>query len=319
MGIKTAIEYCDSSINPIMGCSGCELRREHCYAAQLCARYAGHKGWPTSFDQPEFFPGRMEKALGWSDLTGKVRPGRGAWLDRYPRVIFVNDLSDGFCPDVDPWQWLGTNMAAMDISPHIWLLLTKWPGRMHKFFEEHPSPIPNNFWLGTSVCRQQDEWRIEKLLQIPAAVRFVSCEPLLEKVRFHSKWLNGYHYESGPFTNEIRQVSNPKLDLIIAGGESGPGARPMDPDWARDIRDQCQKADVPFFFKQWGTYVDFTQVGGLSCRSLSGNRVKITGGTLNGQTFYAPYPWGALGPAVIKAGKKRAGRLLDGREWNEMP
>ena len=105
MGIKTKIEYVDSSTNPIMGCTGCDLRESHCYAATLCGRYAGQKGWPQSFDHPEHFPGRLEKAIKWKDLTGTKRPDK-PWLDGYPRVIFVNDLSDGFCPDVDPGQWL---------------------------------------------------------------------------------------------------------------------------------------------------------------------------------------------------------------------
>lgn len=124
MGIKTKIEWADSSVNPIMGCTGCALRKSHCYAAVLCARYAGRKGWPESFDRPEFFPGRLEKAMKWRDLTGEARSDK-PWLDGLPRHIFVNDMSDGFCPDVDAWGWLLPHLDAMGKSPHVWMLLTK--------------------------------------------------------------------------------------------------------------------------------------------------------------------------------------------------
>ena len=312
MGIKTAIEYCDSSINPIMGCSGCELRREHCYAARLCTRYAGRKGWPKSFDEPEFFPGRSEKAIGWSDLTGKVRPGRDAWLDGYPRVIFVNDLSDGFCPDVDPWQWLNPHIAAMDLSPHSWLLLTKWPGRMGKFFEERGHPIPDNFWLGTSISRQRDEWRVIELLRIQgAAVRFVSCEPLLGPVDLTDIQLG--IAEWGNALRQIQGVSGPKLDWVIAGGESGPGARPVHPDWVRGVRDQCQEAGVPYFHKQNGAWFHDSQM----------TTAQLTKAVLRMQFDPLPAPPDVYkwydGTRSYRVGKKRAGRLLDNREHNDLP
>ena len=306
MGAKTKIEWADSSVNPIMGCTCCDLYPEHCYAATLCNRYAGRKGWPTSFDQPEFFPGRMEKALEWSDLTGQARPDK-PWLNGYPRVIFVNDLSDGFCPDADPWQWLNPYVAAMDLSPHIWLLLTKWPKQMRKFFEERVSPIPDNFWLGTSVCRQRDEWRIEELLRIRGATtHFVSCEPLLGPMDL-SQWLRPCR-NLDPLFAPFALLNCESLNGVIVGGESGPNARPLHPDWARDIRDQCQEAGVPFFFKQWGAHApwgigccDYMQL--FSCDEMERrHRSEVR----------QPY-------VMFHIGKHRAGRLLDGREWNEMP
>ena len=248
MGIKTKIEWCDSTINPIMGCTGCALQEDHCYAAALCARYAGRKGWPKSFDEPEFFPGRLEKAVKWPDLTGKNRPDK-PWFNGLPRHIFVNDMSDGFCPDADPWEWLYQFIPMMHLSPHIWLLLTKWPHRMRSFFEEWGKPIPSNFFPGVSIEDQPaaDE-RVPILLQIPAAVRFVSVEPMLEAINLGlsgtcpKSWGVGY-----------RPVSD-LLDWVIVGGESGPGARPMMTDWAEDIVNQCQFAGVPIFMKQIGTW-----------------------------------------------------------------
>ena len=305
MGIKTKIEWCDSSINPIMGCSGCALRKDHCYAATLCTRYAGRKGWPQSFDHPEFFPGRLEQALRWSDLTGKKRPDK-PWLDGYPRVIFVNDLSDGFCPDVDPNQWLFLDQMAA--SPHIWLLLTKWPDRMADYLGEY---IPGNVWPGTSITNQKDaDERIPLLLQIPAAVHFVSLEPLLGEIQlgFMCRRCGKYYYyselyysEGDCLTEDCRGTDEDRVqaDWYIAGGETGHGARPMDPQWARGIRDQCQAAGVLFFFKSWGEY-RYQQVGANPLFGYDYGRDE------------AIYDF-------VRVGKKRAGRLLDGKEHNEMP
>ena len=240
MGIRTKIEWTDSSINPIMGCSGCALRKEHCYAATLCERHAGRKGWPQSFDRPEFFPGRLEKAIGWKDLTGTGRPDK-PWLDGYPRVIFVNDLSDGFCPDVDPDKWLSPLLSQMAASPHIFLLLTKWPDRMASFFSQHS--VPDNFWFGTSITNQRDaNERIPLLASICASMHFVSLEPLLELV--------DVNIPIGPRDARYGVPALSKLAWVIAGGETGHGARPMHPQWARDIRNECQAAGVPFFMKQ---------------------------------------------------------------------
>ena len=294
MSAKTRIEWCDSTINPIMGCTGCALRKNHCYAAILCARYAGRKGWPKSFDQPEFFPGRLEKAVKWSDLTGKARPDK-PWLDGLPRHIFVNDLSDGFCLDVDAYGWLLPHLDAMEDAPHIWLLLTKWPARMREFFASIGG-APDNFYLGVSIENQAaaDERR-EYLERCPAAVKYVSYEPALAPV----DW-TGWEFVS----------------QIISGGESGPGARPSHPDWHRATRDFCQKNGIAYFFKAWGAWlgVDYSgrKVGDLlmwdladgSSRSVVNKKPEVNFGDGHGAT---------------RVGKKRAGRLLDGRTWDEMP
>jgi len=303
MSIKTKIEWCDSSVNPIMGCTGCTLREKHCYAAVLCTRYAGCKGWPKSFDEPEFFPGRLEKAIRWSDLSGTERPDK-PWLNGRPRIIFVNDLSDGFCPDVDAWGWLLPRIDAMAESPHTWLLLTKWPDRMREFFASLGG-APGNFWLGTSVLSQDDEWRIDELLRIQgAAVRFVSVEPMLGAIQFRPMWI-----VDAEERREWGDMVHPCLDWVICGGESGPGARPMHPDWARSLRDQCQEAGVPYFFKNWGAWFPRSQWEdnpGLvlpdDCDCIDGPSLKI----IDGDTIH-------------RVGKKAAGRLLDGREWSEMP
>jgi len=291
--IKTKIEWADSSVNPIMGCTGCVLRENYCYAAALCARYAGCKGWPKSFDRPEFFPGRLERAVKWSDLTGKTRPDE-PWLNGLPRHIFVNDLSDGFCPDIDPWEWLAPSLPSMHLSPHVWLLLTKWPDRMDKFFKEWNGPIPSNFYLGTSIENQAaaDE-RIPWLLQTSAVVRFVNVEPMLGPVD-----LSQYLLSSCLLTTVKH------LQWVICGGESGPGARPMHPDWARSLRDQCQAAGTPYFLKQHGAWLHESQFVTDEQRDTGLSSKRCEAG--DGYQF-------------VRVGKKRAGNLLDGRVWQEFP
>jgi protein gp37 len=311
MGIKTKIEYADSTINPVMGCTGCELydtdtSKNHCYAANLINRYAGKKGWPKEFNKPEYFLERIEKAIQWPDLTGTKRESK-PWLNDYPRIVFVNDLSDGFCPDVDPVIWLQPFMERMAKSPHIWLLLTKWPKQMRRFFEQYPAP--RNFWLGGSVPNQKAIWRIEELLQIRAAKRIVSLEPLLEWVLLPA-WCNAECDMKNPQGQcaGCATSNNLGLDAIFAGGESGPNARPMHPDWARSIRGQCQASGTPYFFKQWGRNAPIgrNQWGGWTTQTEEQIR------WLDKTVWMAGYEF-------VPIGKKRAGRLLDGREWNGFP
>lgn len=306
MGKTTAIEYCDSTINPVMGCTGCELYSRdpalnHCYAARLCRRYAGCKGWPKDFEQPEYFPGRIEQALRWSDLTGTDRPDK-PWLNGMPRLVFVNDLSDGFCPDApaEP-SWLNlVNLFAMSRSPHIWLLLTKWPERMRAFFAHRHWPIPPNFWLGTTVTRPRNVARADALLDIPARVHWLSLEPLLGPVG--SIWPD--YWGSSP----------PKW--VVIGGQSGPNAQPMRPEWIYDLRDQCRQANMPFFFKQWGEWAPcYEAVEGWWCLSEhNGNEIAAR---IPNSTEILENQWDER--TVARVGKKRAGRLLAGREWSEMP
>ena len=254
MGIKTAIEWCDSSVNAVMGCDGCELYSAHCYANRLCTRYAGHKGWPREFNQPEHFPGRIEKALRWPDLTGTERPDK-PWLNGMPRLVFVNDMGDGFCSSVDPLEWLAPSFQAMSESPHIWLLLTKWPHSMRVFFQGIFQSIPANFWLGTTVTSSDTLWRIDELLHIRgASVLFVSLEPLLSEIDVDIHLVTCPDCGGGGYLDDefcgCNGQWNTRLDWVIVGAETGPGARPMHPDWARSVRDQCVTAGVPFFFKR---------------------------------------------------------------------
>ena len=311
MGIKTAIEWCDSSVNPVMGCSGCELyspdpSKNLCYAADLCKWRAGGKGWPVDFNQPEHFPGRLEKAINWSDLTGKERPSK-PWLNGMPRVVFVNDLSDGFCPGgVPPETWLLPHQETMGQAPHIWLILSKWPRRMWSYFAMHPAPP--NFWIGTTLTGRfphVDNNRVYDLFLIKAAIHWLSVEPLLGDVA--ANFLQGSRVE--------------EVDWIAGGGASGRNAPPTHPFNARALRDFAQGWGIPFFWKQWGEWLPTARH--FDDGSEAWSQDDIIPGVLN--RWVAPDGTFCtdMGPsgmaAMARIGKKRAGRTLDGVVWSEMP
>jgi protein gp37 len=248
MGKETDISYADSTINPCVGCMGCELHskacpeKSTCYARALVERYrkAGNRGWPASFDAPEHFPGRIEKALKWPDLTGTRRPEK-PWLNGYPRVVFVNDLSDGF-HSIDPEIWLTPHLEAMAASPHIWLFCTKRPDVMRAYFESHA--VPKNFWLMTTVTGQSTIWRAMNLRMIPARTRLISLEPLLGGVDLPPAL--GYN---APGDGEFCPV----IHGVFVGGASGPKAQPCDVRWISAVVKDCLTARVPVMVKQLGS------------------------------------------------------------------
>ena len=273
-----------------------------------------------------------------------------------PLRIFVNSMSDLFHPMV-PFEFIDKVFAVMALCPqHTFQVLTKRPERMaeylldsrdglgfktdervaaavdeiwpwkgsHKNFIETKAtglrrwspvwPLPN-VWLGTSVEDQAtaDE-RIPHLLQCPAAVRFLSVEPMLGPVDVSYALSNGD-------TVGVRRADVPTVDWVIVGGESGPGARPMHPDWVRSVRDQCIAAQVPFFFKQWGEWHS-----GADLRDGSWNRLKQVRVCRRGHVVdldavnmgkHASCPNGLLN--MYRVGKKAAGAMLDRKEWREWP
>ena len=267
---QTRIEWTESVWNPVIGCSKVSPGCEHCYAATLAHRF----GWttepwtaPHAAQNVQCHPERLDQPLHW----------------RRPRNIFVNSMSDLFHDRV-PDSFLDAVFAVMSGSlRHTYQILTKRPRRMHAYLTDpatperivrrawhnagmdaHPAslhdlrvllnfswPLPH-VWLGVSVedQRRANE-RIPVLLQTPAAFRFLSCEPLLGPVD-----LTALPYPvpgGGTVAMNAWQrpsVLAPGVDWVIAGAESGSGARPMDDDWVRTLRDQCQNAGIPFFFKQ---------------------------------------------------------------------
>ena len=208
-----------------------------------------------------------------------------------PQVWAVwNDL---FHKDV-PHGFIVSVFSYIEAAPwHTFLVLTKRPDRMLYHFRGGLSkkfPVLPNLWLGTTIEGPEALWRRDALVDVPAALRFISFEPLLA---------------------DVGKVDFTGIGWVIVGGESGPGARPMHPDWARSLREQCLTAQVPFFFKQWGEWAeDGFHFAHLSHRAMQTVRFKQeprTGTDTPDNAF------------MVRVGKKAAGRLLDGREWNEFP
>ncbi len=298
MSGKTKIEWADKVWNPVVGCCKVSEGCRHCYAEDMAKRL-------KAMGRLEYQDVVDEK--GWTGRVSLVKerleePGR--W--KKPRRVFVNSMSDLFHPDV-PDSYIHRVFQTCNVYLcHTFMILTKRPERMISRVPVFPM---NNVWLGVSVENQREvEQRVPLLMQTPAAVRFVSCEPLLGAV-----YLEDYLRQGGDEEN-----NRPFLQWVIAGGESGPNARPMHPDWVRSVRDQCLAAQVPFFFKQWGEWAPR--------KMFPAFRAKIGDPTIGFFGDYHPgdhefHIGGITGGGVnmVRAGKKAAGRMLDGREWNEFP
>jgi len=246
MGNRTRIEWTNATWNPVTGCTPVSAGCDHCYAATLARRrLAGvYLGRAPAVDTEEnrrdafavrLWPERLEQPARW----------------RESRRIFVNSMSDLFHVDI-PESYVRQIFAVMlAVKRHMYQVLTKRPARAVRFWQRNADlfgnqPIPEHIWIGASVENQRVVGRVGQLRQMPASVRFLSCEPLL-----------------GPLELDLGGIQ-----WVIVGGESGPEHRPMKAEWARSIRDRCLQADVPFFFKQWG-----------------GRTPKAGGRTLEGRTW----------------------------------
>jgi protein gp37 len=209
----SGIEWTDATWNPVTGCTKVSPGCKNCYAERFAERFRGTPGHP--FEQGfdlKLWPDRIQQPLHW------LRPRR----------IFVNSMSDLFHEKV-PVKFIQKVFDAMEEADwHQYQILTKRPERAAELADQ--LQWPRQIWMGTSVENQNYVNRIDDLRKIPAKVRFLSCEPLIGPLNLK---LKGIHW-------------------VIVGGESGPGARPMEREWVESIRDQCKKSDVAFFFKQWG-------------------------------------------------------------------
>jgi protein gp37 len=235
MSDGSSIEWTDATWNPVRGCTKISPGCKHCYAETFAERWRGIPGHPyeQGFDL-RLIPEKLTEPLGWSKS----------------RMIFVNSMSDLF-HDAVPEAYVRAVFEVMSLADwHVYQVLTKRAGRLHALSHrlERALVEREHIWLGVSVeDRKYGLPRISELRKARAAVRFLSIEPLLED-------LGGLDLEG--------------IDWVIVGGESGPGARPIRQEWVLSIRDQCQAASVPFFFKQWG-----------------GTRKKLSGRMLDGKTY----------------------------------
>lgn len=242
MANDTLIEWTDHTFNPWWGCTKVSPGCTHCYADRMATRW-GHDIWGKGKERRRFGDKHWAEPLKWN---------RAAEAAGRPARVFCASMADVFeagAPRSDRRRlW-----ALIEATPSLrWQLLTKRPERI---LDQIPAAwrrkAPENVWYGTSVESRDFTWRVHELKRVPASVRFLSVEPML---------------------GAIPRLPIAGVDWVIAGGESGPGARRMDIDWVRQVRDRCVGRGVPFFFKQWG---------GVN--------------------------------------KKRTGRLLDGRTWDEFP
>jgi protein gp37 len=269
MGDKSGIEWTESTWNPVVGCTHISPGCDNCYAARETSgrlrhlpAYAGLAVNGQFTGEVRCLPERLDQPLKW----------------RKPRLVFVNSMSDLFHKGIPDGFIQRVFDVMVEARQHTFQVLTKRPQRMRVLLSD-AVPAPN-VWLGTSIESDKYTFRANWLRVTPAAIRFLSLEPLL-----------------GP----LPSLDLTGIDWVIVGGESGPGARPMHPDWVRDIRDRCQAAHVAFFFKQWGEW----------------------------SWTYGGYPPGAVSRVVDdgdghfykmwRTGKKLAGRGLDGRTWDEYP
>lgn len=311
MATTTRIEWADLTINPVRGCSHCSPGCDNCYAERFAARLALNPKSGKAYAGLVDFKGKWTGKISTPDLSVFDR------LPKTPKRIFMGSMTDMFHPNLDDNDgqgWRAILKRIFEYSQHTFMVLTKRPDIMQRSIEwliAQDGDLPPNLWLGVTVCNQAEaDAKIPVLLATPAAKRFVSIEPMLGPMDLTSiEYLEGVIEgadESG-MLDALRGLTmddaptHPALDWVICGGETGPGSRPMHPDWVRSLRDQCQEATVPFFFKSWGEWAP-----DCLCRTKKPH-----------PETPRPSP-GHMG-CMFKCGKANSGRLLDGREWNEIP
>lgn len=313
MGENSNIEWCHHTYNPWIGCTKISPACDHCYAAEWDKRYHGGEHWGAGVERHRTSPQTRNAPYRWARQARET--------GERPRV-FCASLADVFDHEV-PREWRTELFRVILDTPEIdWLILTKRIGNAYNMSQRalwangfHPDmnhSLPDNVWLGITVVTQTEADRdIPKLLDVPAAVRWLSMEPLLESVDLQ----RALPWEEFPLGDDGTVVGKrwirSAIDWAVVGGESGPGARPMHPDWARSLRDQCAAAGVPFLFKQWGEWLP-----GDHCHAehndleyetwLNAPQTIITEGTVRPEDCY-------------RVGKKAAGRLLDGVTHDGFP
>lgn len=297
MAENSKIEWTHHTFNPWIGCQKVGPGCDHCYAEAMMDARLGRVEWGPHGARKRTSPANWRQPLKWD---------RDAAAAGKRRRVFCASLADVFDNhhSILP-EWRDNLWSLIRATPHLdWMLLTKRPGNIAKMLPPDWGAGYPNVWLGCTVVNQDEADRdVPKLLAVPARVRFLSMEPLLGPVDL-TRWV-GIH-------------------LVIVGGESGPGARPMHPDWARSLRDQCVAAGGAFFFKQWGEW------GQAAARpSGTAGKYAIASAAPHSdfwpqrvvETDHYPRQINLFGGARVleRVGKKAAGRLLDGLTWDQLP
>lgn len=276
----TGIEWTEHTWNPFVGCTihtpGCA----NCYAMRQAHRLEHTLGMQT-------YAGTTKLANGNPVWTGKVNQASAATMRKPftvadPSIFFVNSMSD-FFHEAALDEWRIEALGVMAATWHQYQVLTKRPEHIVPFLDKHDLSLPANVWIGATIERGQFRHRIDTLRAVPAAIRFLSVEPIIGAIGKLD--LTGIHW-------------------VIGGGESGPGARLMDPAWARELRDECVRQGVAFFWKQWG------QVKNNPLYADAVYMLEVQGKMLG----VTPAQYVALQDPVGKGGS-----LIDGREWKEWP
>ncbi|CDN87365.1 Gp37Gp68 family protein [Hydrogenophaga intermedia] len=346
MSANSKIEWTDHTFNPWIGCTKVSPACDHCYAERSTPSRTLGVAWGAGQPRRRTTPANWALPLRWNVHADTFMAMHG----RRQRV-FCASLADVFDNEV-PDAWRADLFTLIAATPNLdWLLLTKRIGNAHRMIDltmdaidraqaagkttvvRGPWPWPN-VWLGATICNQEEADRdIAKLKRVPARVHFVSMEPLLSAVDLG---LCDCDHGSIPAPHNAGGVTCPKcngtggrmLDWVIVGGESGPEARPMHPDWARGLRDQCQAAGVPFLFKQWGEFCEQDDGVGATLLCQEGDPdyhseaakcaafISHAGHVVSSMDDSEP---GVRYRGMLRPGKKAAGRQLDGRTWDEVP
>lgn len=328
----TAIEWCDSTFNPWVGCTKISPACDHCYA-EGWAKRSGQVQWGNQ-------PRKRTSVHNWNEPRRWQRRAAEFFQQHgRRRRVFCASLADVFDNQV-PVDWRDDLWSLIRDTPDLdWLLLTKRPHNIGKMLPVFWDVVKCGVWLGTTVEDQhRADQNIPHLLKHDAAVRFLSCEPLLGALDLRRFGLDVHHHPANQDSPSLRDLIRAvrvqmqdglAVDWVIAGGESGPGARPTHPDWVRSLRWQCETAGVPFLFKQWGAYQpSFPQYAseyGLSEEDMlcSGRDFPAQGVLYRDGYFYdgvTHQPHAHVGAYWVEnVGKKSAGRLLDGVEHNGFP
>ncbi len=342
MSENTKIEWCDHTFNPWEGCQKVSPGCDNCYAEARNTRFGGG----TAINWGPGAPRRRTSAANWA-LPKRWNAQADAFMAQHGhrQRVFCASLADVFDNSV-PVQWRRDLFDLIAATPNLdWLLLTKRIGNARSLYSEayldSARAWPDNVWIGATIVNQAEADRdIPKLLAVPTRVRFLSMEPLLGPVDLtklmnpgplHQRGafinaLSGGTYGEVPATGERLRITHSPIkhiDWVIVGGESGPNSRPMHPDWARSLRDQCEAAGVPFLFKQWGEWGEPDSIERTGIAHHGWFEQDRRDGGVPRHEWPGPMQNGvelaSLRPEVFRVGKKAAGRLLDGRTWDGFP